>query len=89
LHFVLAGPLIGLMVPIGLVGLFVFVDPRVRFVERLPDITSAPLLGVVPHFTTPLAKRVLRSDMLILGAIMFLILGVYAGITFARVQGYL
>lgn len=89
LHFVIAGLVLGVMVPIGLVGLFVFVDPRVRFVEKLPEITQAPILGVVPHFTTPLAQRVLRSDMLILGGMLLFILISYAAVVVARVQGFI
>lgn len=89
LHFVLVGPILGLIAPIALLVLFVFADPRIRFADKLLEVTQAPLLGVVPHIMTPITQRMRRGDMLMLGAGFLLILIAYAAVVLARLKGYI
>jgi polysaccharide chain length determinant protein (PEP-CTERM system associated) len=74
-HFALAGPLVGLVTVIGLMALYVLVDPRVRspilLAKSLP--VGIDLLGVIPHINTPVISRLQRVDMLVIvvGSLVF------------------
>lgn len=87
LHFVLAGPLLGIAIPFALLVVYVQFDPRIRFSESLETLSSVPLLGVVPHMSTPLAKRVMRSDVILLGLFLVIVMAVYLSIAFAHRAG--
>lgn len=64
IHLALLAPFLGLLLPLALLVVYIVVDPRFRSVnkmhEELPD--DIELLGVVPHYNTPLASRILRKD---------------------------
>lgn len=67
-HFAIAGPLVGLLFPLGLLILFIMVDPHVRSARALqkqlpPDIE---VIGVVPHYKSPIGERLLRKDVLLI-----------------------
>lgn len=87
LHFVMAGPLLGLVFPLGLLVIYIYLDPRIRFPDSLESISGAPLLGVVPHVSTPFAKRILRSDVILLGVFMVIVMILYLSIAFAHRAG--
>lgn len=80
IHFVMIGPIIGLLIPLAAAIGYVLLDQRVRFPTQLPQITSVPLLVVIPRFRTPFAKRIARSDMVLLGFLFISMLAVYGGI---------
>lgn len=89
IHFLAAGPGLGLVIALGLILVYVVVDPRLRSPVLLanqlpPDIE---LLGVIPHVHTPLAKRVFRGDVILLGLVVLLAVAVYAGVGAARLTG--
>jgi polysaccharide chain length determinant protein (PEP-CTERM system associated) len=81
-HLAIAGPLIGLLLPLGLLVAYVMVDPRVRFTKVLQDLLpkDVALLGVVPHYNTPVAKRIVKSDMLAYGGLALVAMAVYIGL---------
>ena len=85
-HFVVMGPILGLLGVVGLMVALVLIDPRVRFPERLNDMQT-PLLAVVPHITTPFSKRVRRVDMIICLILGALIMGAYIGLAYASKIG--
>jgi polysaccharide chain length determinant protein (PEP-CTERM system associated) len=87
-HFVVLGPILGLLAVIGLMIVFVLVDPRVRFSEML-SIYKVPVLAVVPHVKTSFTKRVVRTDMIICMSLGILILAAYGGLAFASKMGLL
>ena len=89
IHFVLAGPFVGLMVAIGLIVLYVLVDPRVRSPSMLANSLPAniELLAVVPHVNTALTKRLLRYDMVAIALLLIVAAGVYAGLVWSRMNG--
>lgn len=71
LIFACLGPVIGLLIPIIVLVIYVFVDPHLRSARALqkllpPDIE---MLGVIPHYNTPLGDRLLKKDMLSIMAI--------------------
>jgi polysaccharide chain length determinant protein (PEP-CTERM system associated) len=87
LHFFLVGPLLGLVAPFAILAAFIYFDPRIRFVNRLESITSVPVLGVVPHITSPLSKRVMKTDVILLIGFLFIVMCVYIALGFARHKG--
>jgi len=88
-HFALLGPLVGLLVPMGLVGAYVAVDPRIRsasvIIAELPE--DIELLGVIPHVNTPLTKRVLRADVIVLALVSGLGMVLYGTAVVSRMTG--
>lgn len=57
LHFAIAGPLLGLMLPIGIVVVFRKLDPRIRSEDRIANELGLPVLGTVPHLYVPQEAR--------------------------------
>lgn len=53
IHFVLAGPIIGLLLPVGVVVGLRKLDPRIRSEDRITEELGLPLLGVLPHMVSP------------------------------------
>lgn len=87
LHFVLIGPVLGFLAPIAALVLYVQFDPRIRFRGQLEAASRVPILGVVPHITSPLSKRVMRSDVILLGGFLILVMCVYLAVAIARHKG--
>lgn len=81
-HFAGAGPILGLLAPLGLLFLFVLVDPHIRSAnalqQQLPE--GIALVGAIPHYHTPLASRLLRKDMILLLGLAVLAMAAYAGL---------
>lgn len=86
LHFVLAGPFLAAFSIIGLAVLFVLVDPRIRFPEKLESF-AVPVLAVVPHMHTPITKRLFRTDIVLCVFLGLLIMGLYLGLAYASKVG--
>lgn len=87
IHFFFAGPVLGLIAPFAILAAFIYFDPRIRFVGRLESIATVPVLGVVPHITSPLSKRVMKTDVILLVGFLFIVMCVYIALAFARHQG--
>ncbi len=51
LHFLLAGPLLGLVLPIGFIFVLRQLDPRVRLDSLIIDNLGIPVLGKTPHLS--------------------------------------
>jgi len=90
-HFFMAAPLVGLLVPIGLLVAYIQLDPRIRFVDNLQAAlpSSVPVLAVVPHVATPFERRLMRSQWNYIGVFVAVILLVYAVVAVARLTGVL
>lgn len=82
IHFVIVGPFLGLMFPLGLLVLYVLLDPHLRSArtlqQQLPQ--DIELLGVIPHYHSPLGERLLRKDMILLLVLCILAMGAYLGL---------
>lgn len=83
IHFALLGPLFGLMLPIGLLIAYVMFDPHLRSArtlqKQLPD--DIQLIGVIPHYRSPLGDRLLKKDMLVMLAVCASSMMLYIAIT--------
>lgn len=83
IHFAFIGPILGFIVPIALLIAFVLFDPHVRSArnlqKQLPN--DIELIGVIPHYHSPLGDRLLKKDMLAVFFVSLLAMGLYAAIS--------
>ncbi len=81
-HFVVAGPIVGLVVSLGLLLLYVLLDPHFRSARalqhQLPE--DIELIGVIPHYKSPLGERLFRRDVLLIIVMLCAALATYIGI---------
>ncbi|MDQ2076193.1 XrtA system polysaccharide chain length determinant [Marinimicrobium sp. ABcell2] len=81
-HFAVIGPFVGFMAPIGLLFLFVLLDPHFRSAramqQSLPE--GIDLMGSIPHYHTPLSERLMRKDMLLLFGLSLLAMAGYVSL---------
>lgn len=49
LHFAIAGPIIGVLLPLGIIVVFVFLDQRLRFPEELNELYPGIVLAILPE----------------------------------------
>jgi polysaccharide chain length determinant protein (PEP-CTERM system associated) len=82
IHFAILGPLIGLLLPLGLLIAYVILDPNLRSAKILqsqlpPDVE---LIGTIPHFNTPIGDRLLKKDMIFLLGSSILAMVVYVAV---------
>lgn len=82
IHFAIIGPILGFIFPFGLLVLYVMLDPHFRSARILqkqmpPEIE---LIGVIPHFKSPLGDRLLKKDMLLLLGVSLIAMLAYLGI---------
>lgn len=68
IHVAAIAPILALMIPLGLLLAYIMVDPRIRAVSSLKDMLpeGTELIGVVPHYNTPLAERLVKKDAVLL-----------------------
>jgi len=86
LHFVIAGPFVGLIAVLGLVVLYVLLDPRIRFPTNLVNL-GVVTLAVIPHVKTPFTIRVVRIDIIICFFVGSAIMAAYVGLAYASKMG--
>jgi polysaccharide chain length determinant protein (PEP-CTERM system associated) len=79
IHFVVAAPILGFGMPIGMLIALILLDPRVRTVSNLNTVVTdrSNVLCVVPHYHTTFADRILRKDMLVLSVVFGVLFCVY------------
>ncbi|WP_197473874.1 hypothetical protein, partial [Oleiphilus sp. HI0066] len=88
IHFVLVGPVLGILFVIGLAVAYVLLDPRIRFASSIYAM-DARVLAVIPHVNTPLTQRLRRSDMVVCGILALAIFAAYTGLAVAFHMGVL
>src|SRR5690606_35342057 len=68
IHFALAGPVLGLLFPLGLLILYVMLDPHLRSARALQSQLplDIEIVSVIPHYHSPLGERLLKKDMVLL-----------------------
>lgn len=79
IHFAIVGPILGLLLPLILLIVFILLDPHIRSARllqrQLPG--EIDMLGVIPHYHSPLGERLLRKDVILITVVSILGLGVY------------
>jgi protein tyrosine kinase modulator len=86
-HFMVSAPLLGIMVPIGLIGIFIFLDPRIRLPSDLAVIEGAQVLAISPPLKNAVASNTMRKDTFFSIVILAISVAVYAWIAITRVVG--
>jgi polysaccharide chain length determinant protein (PEP-CTERM system associated) len=72
LHFGVAGVLLGVLVPIGLLLALQQVDPRLRVPALVWERTGVPVLAAVPRLVTPREALRLERSLKLLTAVVFI-----------------
>lgn len=87
LHFMIAGPLMGLLLPVGIVVVFRKLDPRIRSEDRITEELGLPVLGVLPHIYMPAEAK--REALGTIALSLFLVGGLVsmAAIVIQRIAG--
>ena len=84
LHVYLSAPFIAAAIPLGLILVFVVLDPRIRMrskvVSNLPE--GVAFLGEVPHKTSSLSSKLLRKDIYILIVFVVFVMSAYVYLLF-------
>ncbi|VAW73193.1 hypothetical protein MNBD_GAMMA15-626 [hydrothermal vent metagenome] len=87
LHFTIAGPLLGIVIPLLLLFLYRQLDPRIRAVSVLSNEGNFPVLGIIPHMAS---RRERRFAIAGVGGSLFILLAglVTLGVlVYTRLQG--
>jgi polysaccharide chain length determinant protein (PEP-CTERM system associated) len=63
-QFIMGAPFLGLMVPIGIIGMFIFFDPRIRLPSDLNMIPNAEILAISAPIKNVAASHTMRKDTL-------------------------
>lgn len=79
-HFALAGLVLGIAVPVGLLYARLTVDARVRAPEIIPEHLRLPLLTVVPHLDSPEEKVRSARGLQWLAVLLFTIVFIVASV---------
>ncbi len=78
LHFLIAGPVVGITVPVGLILLNLMFNSRIRGSRDISNNIGIPVLGTIPHLSTPVERSKelvssLISGLVFLGSIAFIL----------------
>ena len=77
LHYLILGPLLGLLIPFGLLVAYVLLDPRIRSPKQLNEASGTPVVGIVGHTTTAFGSLLKRQDAIVIGFILLSVFAVY------------
>jgi hypothetical protein len=88
-HFYLAAPVLGVLIPIGLLVAYIQLDPRIRFLDRIQPVlpASVQVITVIPHLSTSMAKRMARSEWSYLAIFAAVVLAAYVIVAVVRLSG--
>lgn len=82
LHFAIAAPFLGILLPLGLLIAYILVDPHLRssriLQRQLPE--EIQLIASIPHFNTPFADRLLKKDMVFIVSSAVVALAAYIAV---------
>lgn len=62
-HIMLAGVLLSVLIPVGLLYVLIQFDSRVRLTQMLTKHTNVPVLGTLPHLWAPTEATALRKEL--------------------------
>jgi len=86
----MAGPVLGGGLAIGLLGMLVLFDQRIRsdraLLANMPE--DVVLLATIPHYASSFKDRLLRWDIIALAVVLLLFLTAYGGMVALNLLGY-
>lgn len=83
IHFLLAGPVLGLVIPVGILFVLVQLDPRIRDKSTIYDNMGIPVIGEIPQLNTPVQERI--QTLGVIGVMLIFL----AALAFIVTMGYL
>ncbi|WP_022940386.1 XrtA system polysaccharide chain length determinant [Psychromonas hadalis] len=87
IHFLMAGPVVALLLVMGLFVAKIVLDGRIRFAHQLSTIKGIPILASLPHATTKKEKVRRRMENLFLLALYSIAILLYAGFAIRHKYG--
>lgn len=87
MDFMLFGPLLGLMAPVGLIGLYIFLDPRIRLPSELVLIEGCELLTITHPIKDVKSARTLKAKIVLTAIIVVSCTAAYSWISYNFVLG--
>lgn len=84
LHFFIAGPIVGLLILIGLFTVKVILDNKLRFASQLEAFTDTPLLISIKHTPNEAERHKRRRNNIILVFMALVIIALYIGVAMAE-----
>lgn len=87
MHFMMAGIVLGVSIPIGLLYVLQQVDPRIRSIDVIKEKLNLPVLAVLPILTTPVEKIERNKNIRNLGMIIIVTICLYLMIGVLRISG--
>jgi len=87
LHFAIAGPVLGLVVSIGIIFIFVQYDPRVRSSKKIIDQFKVPVLVEIDEFKNPSAIAAENKNVILLTSVLVLTAAIYIYVAIVRYLG--
>ena len=87
MHFALAGIVLGLALPFGLLFGVVRFDPRVRSAAELTRLTGIPLLASVPYYATREDRLRQRQRNVVLLALVTVVVAAYIIVLVLKLKG--
>ena len=88
-HFLIAGLLLGLIVPIGLIYLMIQIDPRIRFSQIISAELNIPVLAEVNVIKSPSEKRSEKINIVYLSIGVLFVFCIYGYVSWLKLTGQL
>lgn len=89
LHFILAGILLGIVFPVGLIFIMLQVDPRIRFPQVITSDLNIPVLSEIPVIITNNEARRENINVIMIMAGAFVVLIIFAYVAWLKITGVL
>jgi len=89
MHFALAGIVLGLAVPTGIILLMLQMEPRIRFSQIISDGMNIPVLAEINSFSTKLEYRRMKINLFILLICYLIVFSIYGYVGWLKVTGQL
>ncbi len=84
LYFVVAGILLGVLIPLALLYARLQLDPRVRIGGEIAALHKLPIVTVVPHLWRPIELKGLRSELMLLTFVVVVTVGASVALSAMR-----
>jgi polysaccharide chain length determinant protein (PEP-CTERM system associated) len=84
LHFVVAGMLLGVLIPLGLLYARLHFDPRIRIGSAIAVAHKLPMVTVVPHLWSPAELKSLRWELVALTLLVVATIAASAAVSAMR-----
>jgi len=89
MHFAMAGIVLGLVAPIGLIYVMLQIDPRVRFSKIISAELNIPVLAEIHQISSRSEKRKTKINLIVLSVGFLMVLIIYGYVSWLKYTGQL